>query len=87
VDNYEFKSKDDKRTSDYEYITQSIPETPLSETVFKQLNQNNDNVTKNDVKTITPIKEEVVEKPKPQEEHKSKQINNNGNLSKKNFFF
>ncbi|ORX60953.1 hypothetical protein BCR36DRAFT_365542 [Piromyces finnis] len=67
VDNYEYKNK-----SNYEYITQEIPETPLSETVFNQLSDNNKNSSKShEFKTFSTI----------QEENNERDINNiNGNI-------
>lgn len=59
MDNYEFKTNENDKNNDYQYITQEIPETPLSETVFNQLNHNNDLISKSrDLKGVPVIKEE-----------------------------
>jgi len=76
VDTYEFKKK-----NDYEYITQEIPETPLSETVFNQLSNNNKNneVTKSrDFKTFSIIKEENNEEENIEASNKNLKESKNG---------
>ncbi|OUM58252.1 hypothetical protein PIROE2DRAFT_16522 [Piromyces sp. E2] len=77
VDNYEFKKK-----NEYEYITQEIPETPLSETVFNQLSNSNNSVSKSrEFKTFSIIKEENNDEENNYDETKSKGNNTRDNYN------
>ncbi|KAG4098073.1 hypothetical protein H8356DRAFT_1332222 [Neocallimastix lanati (nom. inval.)] len=80
VDNYEFKQK-----NGYEYISQEIPETPLSESVFNQLSNINDNNYNNtrsrEVKAFSIIKEE---NEKELENYNTQNITNKNTMDNQN---